>query len=264
MKSLSSGISKSYNSLFVLDEDSLRRIQAVLEEAIKDIDSELEPRIFFRVERRDHRFFETYDVKDVINDANVAGREICEVVACVVLKKQVVESKGIPIENAVLITFSSVSSWRSVELNIYFQDRNWALLLADKLEPQIERTFKIERVSRWMLFFVLLIPIIPFSKPLLTWAQIPSIEDSRLILPAFFIGMFLGLFFSIVIILFRFFDEPSNWYKRLMSNESVFCWGDGSYRYERAMNLRRNTFWGVIVGFIISVFSSLYLYIFLS
>src|SRR5437868_2512427 len=74
MPELRSGIAKYYGKAFVLEEDSLRRIQAVLEKAAKELPEETE--ILFRVEREDDRFYETANLDDVFSDPNIRGRRI--------------------------------------------------------------------------------------------------------------------------------------------------------------------------------------------
>jgi len=137
-----------------------------------------------------------------------------------------------------------------VQLRIYSEKINWALLLADELEPQIERTFKPNAISDWIL--------LPFywSLVILGFKGF-NILFSKGIFPA---GIIYSLQVLIIILalLFSFFTLSkgklrSKWLTKYLGPESVFLWGDQRGNYLERKQTRKNIFWSVIVGFLISI-----------
>ena len=72
---LKSGIHKNFKKTFELDEDSTRRITGILEKAAKEFGSPTT--IVYYVYRKDYRFYETTELENIFNDANINGKEIC-------------------------------------------------------------------------------------------------------------------------------------------------------------------------------------------
>ncbi|MBM0743162.1 hypothetical protein JOY44_16355 [Phormidium sp. CLA17] len=71
---LTSGVSKTYRKPFVLDENTLRRIYALLEKAAIELASP--PSVVFHIEREDDRYYETISIDEVLSDPNVPNRRI--------------------------------------------------------------------------------------------------------------------------------------------------------------------------------------------
>ena len=137
-----------------------------------------------------------------------------------------------------------------VQLRIFSEKTNWALLLADELEPQIERTFKSNAISDWFL--------LPFywSLVILGFRGF-SVLFSKGIFPDGIIYS-LQVFIIILALLFSFFTLSkgklrSKWLTKYLGPESVFLWGDQRGNYLERKQTRKNIFWIVFVGFFISI-----------
>ena len=74
MATLQSGINKTYKERFVVDEYSLRRIEAIMIRHKKDY---AEPtNLIYKINREDDRFYETDNLDDVLSDPNVANSKV--------------------------------------------------------------------------------------------------------------------------------------------------------------------------------------------
>jgi hypothetical protein len=246
MAILESGIIKSYNKFFILEEDSLRRIQAILEKAAKILPDS--PEIVFRVEREDNRFYETLNLGDVLGDPNVSGRRVVAVSLQLPQTKE--QQKGF-IEDRQIVNIGFTSEKKrgffrnnEIYLKISHDDRTWALLLADELEPQIQRTFKAKGIPTW----IFLLFLIPVAMVVLRLYQKVSPELAKNVTISIGAILFLIFFFEF----FKWAEGPPRWYSRLIGPESVFLWGDEVYAYNARQKAQQNFFWGVLVAFIVS------------
>jgi len=255
-RKLTSGISKFYKKCFILDEDALRRIQGVLENAGKKLTDA--PFVVFYITREDDRFYEVVDVESVLSDPNITGKKVTEI--SIELRTQD-EKKRLERdwiarvyylkERKIPELFGLLDDRHQVRVQIASQDRNWALLLADELEPQVIRTFKAKATPRWLLLVFLL----PFVLLLLKLIQtLPSeiIQVVEIILLAI----------SVLLFLFATSKETSlpPSLARLFGPESSFLWGEELQDFPSREQLRTNIMWVIIVGFIISVISSAIFY----
>jgi hypothetical protein len=248
--SLTSGISKKYKNHFLLDEDSLRRISGLLEEYAKSLNTKY--RVYYRVRREDDRYFESEQISDVLADPNITGKLIQEIEVFLSKWIEKTEKREGYFYNIVSIRFKSTDKEYSFNDNqtnliISSEDTNWALVLADKLEPQIIRTFKKSRIPKW-LFLVYWIPIIIilFKKVSdLTLDPVPYIIPLILIIPA-------------IIIYYSDWRRYPKWIINITGPESVFYWGEYKNEYDHRLKIRDNFFWVVIIGFIVSIISSVF------
>lgn len=254
MTYLRSGIYKTFESHFVLDEDALRRIEAIVRKASEKIP---DPQIEFRVNREDDRFFETHSIDDVLQDPNVPRKRVKYVKISLDSKQ---DSENPPDEDGEIITieFSKKERWMPpVELNVSYHDRSWALLTADELEPQIRRLFRRTGISRWI-FAVFLLPagLIAYnlietktvSVTLNSWTLLALILSSIAV-----VGMVIGWFQRLSE---SKYEEKPGLLQRLLGPESVFLWGEEVRAFETRERNRRQFFWSVVVAFVISFAAS--------
>jgi len=247
MPELRSGIAKSYGNAFILEEDSLRRIQAVLEKSAMELQDQAE--VFFRIEREDDRFYETKNIDDVLSDPNIKNRRIG--VVYIILTKSKPIADPFRYEIIVQIKFTSEEKYRrrsnrrnEVELEITHENRNWALLLADELDPQIQRTLKAKGFPKWMFLGL----FIPAAFVLMRINQKVSAHAAKRAAVIFVLT--LGVLFSGSMMMFL--NGPPRWYLETVGPESVFLWGDEAHAYAARQRIRQNMFWGVVVAFVVS------------
>lgn len=227
MAKLKSGIIKHYNSHFILEEDSLRRIQAIFDKAAKELTDE--PEVVFRVEREDDRFYETLNIKDVLDDPNVTGRRVGSVSVELRQKVNSDDSQIHDIGAVAKVEFFSedkfrVGKWRNrISFEISHDNRNWALLLADEIEPQIQRTLKAKGFPR-LIFIISLLPFILIYIKIIRkyWPHETGNEP--------FNGLMLGativMCLLVAIVWILSFETPPTSLSRFLGPESVFLWGD--------------------------------------
>lgn len=244
---LKSGIHKNFKKNFELDEDSTHRITGILEKAAKEIGSPTT--IVYYVYRKDYRFYETTKLENIFNDANISGKEIC--IFRIELRNTDPTRKPEPWEDDwIVAVIFDTDEKDQVQLRIYSEKTNWALLLADELEPQIERTFKPNAIPDWILLplYWSLVFLgfkwinILFSNGIFPGGVIYSLQALIIILSLFI------SFFTVSKGKLR-----SKWLTKYLGPESVFLWGDQREKYFERKQTRKSIFWSVIVGFLISI-----------
>lgn len=162
MSKLKSGVSRSLEGHFVLDENGIRRIVGILEAKAKDLPHPSS--VVFHVEREDDRFYETSKIEDVLTDANTPGHRITEL--GIELRNVDPNKTPQPWDRDWIVTVHFQSKKGKQDIIISAEDKNWALLLADELEPQVVRTFTPKKIPTWLLLslylaiFVLLLALI--------------------------------------------------------------------------------------------------------
>ena len=255
---LRSGILKKFKKKFVLDEDSLRRLEGILKKSIDDYEGDLA--LVYRVEREDDRFFETTKIEDVLADPNVSGKKID--LLGIELREPLEDTQSTGrYKQIVVIAFDNEDDppmfKRDVIFSISCSDRTWALLLADEIEPQIERLFKSKQTPR-LLLLLLAIPLIPIFLRLLAQMAGASFEfrQGAILTVLGIIGI------ALIFFLGKYVGYP-NWFKTYFGPESVFLWGEESSQYPDRENTRQNIKWGVIVAFLVSLATSIYVSFFL-
>jgi len=251
---LPSGIVKHYRKYFTLNEEALRRFQAILERAGNEISEDAV--VIFYVEREDSRFYNTQDIQEVLSDPNVKNRRVSEVH---------IELVDRATNNIIVVFIQFISKYRvndffgyesRVVFKIYNDNKNWALLLSDELEPQLQRTFKPKGIPSWLL----LLFIVPFGLTTVKWIVL---NNEYLQLPVSLIMPITAMFvvFATTTVLLS-LGNIKNLYKQLFGPESSFLWGDAAIDYIQREKNRSNLTWVVIVGLLVSLVASL-LYTFL-
>jgi hypothetical protein len=250
---LRSGLYKRYKKAFILDEDALRRIHGVLKKAAKDVDGP--PEVVFHVERDDDRYYESTNVEDILADPNVWGKRVR--MTGIGLRRPATDPKKPWFEDDdfVHIAFHTAETehlfpeYNRVSIRISTDDRDWALLLADELQPQVERTFKAKASPRWLLILFLLPFLLAIGK--LTFLNVGFKPKD--------IGLFLYLLitFGFLFYMFRRMSGPPQWFIRLFGPESAFLWGEESQSYPDREQTRRNVLWTVVVAFLVTFAGSI-------
>lgn len=244
MLNLKSGFSKDYKGYFVLDEDAMRRIVGVLEAKAKHLPYPCT--VVFHVRREDDRFYETTKIEDVLNDANTINRRIN--ILGIELRNSDENRNPEPWDRDRIATvaFDRTLS-RQVQVNVASDDRSWALLLTDESEPQVVRTLTAKSVPTWLLL-LLFLAIGGFLDTLMAKIPWPAIVPS-FVVTALNMAIWFGVFVASVSTVGR----RDDWVARWAGPEAVFLWGDQVNLYRNREEQRRNFFWVVIVGFVVSV-----------
>lgn len=245
---LKSGIHKDFSKNFVLTENAVNRISQILKEASKNL--EYESDIVYYVYKENNRFYETTKIEEVLSDPNIDRKEI---------KSFYIELRSSDPERRpekwqddwiVQVGFSRFHKDSPIIFRIYGENKGWALLLADKLEPHVEATTVKNSISDFILiplyasiaflgFKSLSTQIINtgISKPLLYAAQ-------TIIIILFIILSFLTLNIG---------KARAAFLKKHFGPESVFLWGAQVTGYHNRQNIRNGIFWGVFVTFLVSL-----------
>ena len=162
------GIYKSFEKPFLLSEDDLRRIYSEMNKASSEL--LVQTKVVFYVRREDDRFYETTNIEDVFNEPNTKEKEIKRIV----VEIRIIEPEKVrdPWEHSyyAYVSFYTKSTDK-VYLSIDYEDRTWALDLADKIEPLIQRTNRISEFPRWVIDLLLLSIIILFYTFVRTFEQ---------------------------------------------------------------------------------------------
>lgn len=250
---LTSGISKRYKQSFILDEDTIRRIHALLDKSAKDLP--FPAKVVFHVEREDNRYYETANIDEVLSDPNILGKRIT--ILGIELRSDVQGQEATNLHSEdwnVTVAFKlheiegPFPEPDEARLRIATHDKNWALLLADELEPQIQRTFKTRQTPRWLLLLTAIPLLFLIIKS--TRETFKSFEFFR---PA---GPLIIALILLLFVMLRFIDKPL-WFFRMFGPEAAFLWGEEAQSYNDREQTRRNIQWGIIVAFLVSFVSSI-------
>lgn len=249
MYTLESGIIKKYSGLFLLTEDSLRRIQNSIIEAQKNLN--FPTNLVFRIERNDDKFYETKDISEILSEPNIISKDVFLLEIFVNYEKLHKNENLIEYPKIVGITFVSdhVLGTATVYFKINFENKNWALQLADELDILILQTFRIKRIP-FSLF--LLLPIL---------LLVPLVVKYKNVF-ADYSGTILIILAVLVFSYLQILGQRPNWYKQYVRIGPTFYIGEGKYRYESAIKFKNNFIWTIIIGFIVSFLASCYILIF--
>jgi hypothetical protein len=256
---LESGLSRSRHSCFLVDEDALRRIEATLAKAAPDLG--VPTQVVFHVEREDDRFYETTKLEDVLSDPNLPGRRIFSV--SVELRKET-QDRQRPWEPDWVARVSLIKEHRhedipfdtdEVQIRISTPDRSWALMLADQLEPQVERLFVKRRFTMALIY---LIGLFVTSLLVITGESLEKHRPPLALIQEPYTLWKLGATSAGVLILltvlshrpFRFLVPK--WLREFGGYESIFLWGEEAKLYPGRQATRRSLFWGIVVAFFVS------------
>lgn len=248
-----SGIYKSFNKPFHLSDDDLRRIYSVMEEASNKLP--VQCKVVFYVRREDDRFYETTNIEDVFNDPNIEGREICRVV----VEIRIIEPGKVrdPWESPyyAYVSFDTKSSDKAF-LSINYEDRTWALDLADKIEPLITKTNRISEFPRWVIDLLLL------SIIMLLYTLERTFEKGYKHFEVEFVVIRILLILSIVAVLFDMTTFIGSWsvsrIMYLIRIDSAMLWGQVGEKVIQKEHLHDKVWWGVIITFIVSISANLF------
>ena len=234
-----------------MDEDGLRRIAGVVEASSKEIGFPCQ--IVFYVWRKNDRFYETTDIENVLGDPNIGDKHIRSM--SVELRDCSPDRRPEPWDKDYIVqVFLRKHCRNTVTIDIGAEDRNWALLLADKLEPQIQRAFKGAEVPAWLIILCSA-AIVYLLHGLMNRASVLS-QLPRALGISFEVIATLGLtvlcYMSLEIGKLR-----PEFLTRYLGPESVFLWGDEIEQFSNRRRLRRNVFWVIVMGFLVSAISSL-------
>lgn len=247
---LTSGLSKRYKKSFVLDEDGIRRIHGVLAKAAKDVT--FPASVVFHVEREDDRYYETTDIDEVLSDPNIPGKRVTLVGIELRPATPEPEKPSLHSDWKAMVIYSlrekegPFPDPDEVRVRIATHDKNWALLLADEIEPQVQRTFKAKATPRWLLLLFVLpfVPLVWRCSQVVPSTLVKSLSGPLAVM-VFTLG-FLTYFVS------RISRTGPRWFARLFGPESTFMWGEECQSYLSREQTRRNIQWTVIVAFFIS------------
>ncbi len=245
---LRSGSNKEYKKAFVLDPDSLYRLTGIFEKYKAEL--KCPSSIVFHVSRDDELYYETTEIQNVISDPNVGKRAIFYF--SIDIRSADPNKKPQPWERDFIVRvnfhrdrLTKVGMWIDAD------DRKWALLLADELDPQIVRLFKCTQVPNWLLVLFYL------SIGTIATIWIPRLVGIHYVLDVLLntIALFIwpGL---IVLSISTYKASRSNWLAKIVGPESVFLWGDQSDEYLKRERMRTNILWGIIVAFIVSIIAN--------
>jgi len=249
---LTSGLSKRYKKEFVLDEDALRRFHGVLEKSVRDIS--FPANVVFHIEREDDRYYETTDIEEVLSDPNISGKRVT--VVSIELRPEVPENDKNSQHSdwKAMVEYSlrelcPFSDPDEIRIRIATHDKNWALLLADELEPQVQRTLKAKHTPRWLIC-LFLIPFLFLVWRGIVWS-VSKLWGTAADMLNFLMPM--GLAFVVVGILWLFCDMSPWWFRKAFGPEAAFLWGEEAQSYANREQTRRNIQWGVLVAFLVSL-----------
>ncbi len=250
---LASGIYKRYKKLFVLDDDGLRRIEGVLKKAASSYSEPLT--VTYHVRREDDRFYESESVDEVLSDPNVPERRVR--LLGIELRKTVAlqDSKERDQDKVAWIVFDKDEpplQEPDVHIRISSPDKTWALLLADELEPQVTRLFKVKTFPNWIfLAFAPVFALIGYR--ISVWAGSPMPR------PLTHAALSAGGFVALLLLLMAHTAIAEKKFKvvRILASEPLFLWGEEISNAADRESLRRNILWTVVIGFLVSLVAGL-------
>ncbi|HEX5372167.1 MAG TPA: hypothetical protein VFW84_05490 [Aquabacterium sp.] len=249
MLKLSSGIERDQKGHFLLDEDGIRRISGILNSKAQSL-QQTTTLVYF-VRREDDRFYETTELDDLLADPNTYKHRIQHLV--IELRKTDPAHTIAPWDRkwVASISFTFEKEGR-VKFTIASDDKNWSLLLADELEPQISRTRVNQKVSTFLLlsFYAALACFFYAGFPKIGALIGFSPEVVKNIIFFALVGIAIATLGSI--------GERNEIIASIFGPESCFCWGEQSRVLERRVEFHKNITWAIIVGFFISLASTVY------
>lgn len=251
---LKCGTHTRFAKSFIVDPECLARIASIVERSAKLLTQPTA--VVFHVNRKDERFFETQSLQEVLEDPNVDGQEL----RIVALELRDTDPARIPEPWAydwmVRLTFDYTSS-DQVALEIYHDNKSWALLLADELQPQIERTLKCDRLSSWVLvplFASVGILGVALAERLRLVSM--SYDQWHAIPEGFTAAGLVLLTIGLCWLSVQTIRRQRLWAIRLFGAESVFLWGDQERSYRAREQLRSRLQGAVLVGFFLSLLTN--------
>ncbi len=232
-----------------MDEDGLRRIVGVLTDRASSLG--YKTAVVLVVHREDDRFYETLNISDVLSDPNAYEHRILDLSIELRVDDPLIPRR--PWERDWIVQISYVSAKKGmVRINVDSEDKTWALLLADELEPQVRRTRSEQRISTLVLI-VFFCAVASFCAALAkgfgSAVGLSTVSVERIVFVAWGIA---------VILSFNVLEDRPAWIRLFAGPESAFNWGERAKSFQRNIERQKSFFWVVIVGLLVSVVSSLY------
>jgi hypothetical protein len=271
------GISKSYQKHFCLDETKLRKIVEVFRKYSEKIKENTYLTYFVR--REDNSYYETQNIDLIIDDDNTKGKSIQRLVISL-LKSPIDEakkSKDSKDENIAFVSFMSDKDDKAT-FSIEEKERDWCFLFSDELDSQIQRTltkyalsfFKSRIIEIATLLFVgailvFCVSALTIKEPTLPLDAIQKMTTEMKIQKLLElhtqeqnkINWFIPLLMvSWSLILASIEIRPiSRIYEKFY--RSVFYWGDMKTDFDRFKNRVNYIKWGIIIAFIVSLLAGI-------
>ncbi|MEH6576721.1 MAG: hypothetical protein V7731_06540 [Amphritea sp.] len=256
---LRSGISKELKRQFVVDEDALIRIKSVFDKAAQSLDRKVQ--VVFHVEREDDRFYETHDLDDVISDPNISGKKITFLIVEMREEESKKDSRRDWIARVVFLAEKRYGirfkDTDEIHIDISTNDKNWALLLADELEPQIERTVNRSKLPRWPLYGTGAFLLYFLVKFIFSVKDKFSEETIELVKPLTTVVIVMAFLFLTITFMFWLLRGRPTVLAKLLGPETSFLWGDEAKHFREREQTRKNLFWGVVVAFVVSAMAGI-------
>lgn len=246
MSTLKSGIQRKLKGEFVVNEEALRRVVGVYQSKITELS--FPASIVFHVKREDDRFYETELIEDVLADPNVGERKIS--LLNIEIRNDDPSKKPEPWERDWISAVQFDLNNHNVMVVVSSDNKNWALLLADELEPQVIRTQNVKKIPTWLLFLFYIS---------IAFFLIATIRKySNLVTDSFATTLKSAVYFILIFSFFMTWGSRPSYLSKWVGPVSFFDWGNQSDTYSEHEKLRQNIQWVVIAGFILSIFAFLY------
>jgi len=247
MVKLNSGIKREIKQHFVLDEAGIRKIVKVLESQATSLTQKYV--VVFAVHREDDRFYETTNVDDVVGFANREGQAVQSLT---IQLRPDDPSLQQPWEDdwIVEVAFEREEKPSLVTIEVNATDKNWALVLADALEPQVQNTISKQKIPSaviWVLCAALLYLANVLVKRVFPATGVPADVGEW-----FQIACWVGA----ATVSFNTAEDRPAWVTNWAGPLSSFNWGEQAALHQSRVERQKNVFWVVIVGLVLSLAST--------
>lgn len=252
---LLSGIDKLYKRDFIVNTDKIKKLKTIFENAIKKYGKNAE--IVFYVYREDDRFFDTKNLDPIFSYPNADEKKIVTLNIEIRQNEPGRYSENWQDDYIAQIIFNIQNQKEPIRFRVFSQNKDWALLLADEIDPHLESMQVKNGLSDFLLipFYTLLVLLSLFVVFKGSW----FIEYSNYFKVIIELPIFI-FYFYISYATLNIKKARSNWIRRLLGPESVFYWGAQIDSYDRRKNNRDKLLWGVIVGLVISLVAGAFFY----
>ena len=135
-----------------------------------------------------------------------------------------------------------------VRIRISSPDKTWALMLADELEPQVTRLFKVKKFPNWIFFlFAPVVALIGYRISILVGNAMP--------LPVKHAGWAAACYSALIFFLMAHTTVSEKKFNFLQSfqSEPLFLWGEETAHATGRETFRKNILWVVVIGFLVSL-----------
>lgn len=245
-----SGILKVFRDPFTLKKEHVERITTAILKAQAKLEDESQ--FYFHVHREDDRFYEVETLNEIFTDPNAEGSRI-DFISWNLLQ-DINETDGTDKPYRILRLRYTMSG---IELHIDGKEMDWALVTADQIEAEIERT--LYKRFNWINFTIILGGILVyffFARLLVALLradkfkrkETETVVDMNIMLLIQAPPM-LALIHAVLS-----WDSVWTW---LNYSPSYFLWGDVVADYSRLSDLSSNLLWVVIVGLVVSVIGNI-------